>query len=206
MKQTTLSLVIAALLGALSATARAAEQPPADGSVQVIKQTAPGKGAIAHVQKIVATVEAIDAQQRQVTLKGPKGKLVDLAVGPDVHNLEQVKVGDKVTVAYAEALSLELKKNGKALRSAAESASGARASEGERPAGVIVQQVKVTADVTAVNKKTHLVTLRGPKQTVDLYVADPEQLKLIKVGDQVEAVYAQAEAISVEPAAPAKVK
>jgi Cu/Ag efflux protein CusF len=48
------------------------------------------------------------------------------------------------------------------------------------------------------------VTLRGPKQTVDLRVNDPEQLKLIKVGDQIEAVYAQALALSVEPAPAAK--
>jgi Cu/Ag efflux protein CusF len=45
-----------------------------------------------------------------------------------------------------------------------------------------------------------MVTLKGPKQTVDLYVADPAQLKLIKVGDQIEAVYQQALAVAVEPA------
>jgi hypothetical protein len=33
--------------------------------------------------------------------------------------------------------------------------------------------------------------VRGPKQEVDLYVADPAQLKLIKVGDQIEAEYTQ---------------
>ena len=52
----------------------------------------------------------------------------------------------------------------------------------------------------AIDQKTHMVTLRGPKQEVDLYVADPAQLKLIKVGDQIEAEYTQALAIAVEPA------
>jgi hypothetical protein len=66
------------------------------------------------------------------------------------------------------------------------------------------EQVEVTADVIAVNAKTQTVTLRGPKQVVDLKVRDPEQLKLIKVGDQIQAVYTQALALSVEPAAPAK--
>jgi hypothetical protein len=54
--------------------------------------------------------------------------------------------------------------------------------------------------VTAVNRKTHMVTLKGPKQEVDLYVGDPAQLKLIKVGDQIEAEYTQALAVAVEPA------
>lgn len=42
------------------------------------------------------------------------------------------------------------------------------------------------ADVTAVNTKRKTVTLRGPKRTVELKVRDPEQFKLIKVGDQAE--------------------
>ena len=57
---------------------------------------------------------------------------------------------------------------------------------------MVAQQVEVTADVIAVNTKTKMVTLKGPKQTVDLKVQDPGQLKLIKVGDQIQAVYTQA--------------
>ena len=45
-----------------------------------------------------------------------------------------------------------------------------------------------------------MVTLRGPKQVVDLKVQDPEQFKLIKVGDQIQAVYTEAVALVVEPA------
>lgn len=200
MKKNSLVLVFATLLGALS-TAAHAQKAAAD--VQMAQASAPGKGVVARKQTITATVEAVDASQRQVTLKGPKGKVVTLSVGPDVRNLEQVKAGDLVKVAYVEALSLELKKNGKELRSAT-AADGARSAQGERPAGIVGEQIKVTADVTAVNAQTQTVTLRGPKQTVDLHVADPTQFKLIKVGDQVEAVYTQALALSVEPAAPAQ--
>ena len=75
-----------------------------------------------------------------------------------------------------------------------------RAAAGAKPGGVVAEQIKVTADVIAVDTKTHMVTLKGPNQTVDLYVDDPAQLKLIKVGDQIEAVYTQALAVSVEPA------
>jgi hypothetical protein len=61
--------------------------------------------------------------------------------------------------------------------------------------------VKVTPDVVAVDPSTQTVTLKGPKQTVDLKVRDPAQFKLINVGDQVEADYSEALAIAVEPAA-----
>jgi len=44
-----------------------------------------------------------------------------------------------------------------------------------------------------------MVTQRGSKQQVELKVSDPSQLKLVKVGDQVHAVYTEALALSVEP-------
>ena len=56
----------------------------------------------------------------------------------------------------------------------------------------------------AVDAETQQVTLKGPNRTVDLHVDDPEQLKLIKVGDQIEAVYTQAVAVTVEPVAAKK--
>jgi Cu/Ag efflux protein CusF len=48
--------------------------------------------------------------------------------------------------------------------------------------------------------------LRGPQgNLVDLNVRDPEQLKHIKKGDQVRAVYTEALAVAVEPTpAPAR--
>jgi hypothetical protein len=48
------------------------------------------------------------------------------------------------------------------------------------------------------------VSLRGPKQTVALKVRDPEQFKLVKVGDQVEATHTEAVALSVESVAAKK--
>jgi hypothetical protein len=48
-----------------------------------------------------------------------------------------------------------------------------------------------------------VVTLKGPQRTVELKVRDPEQFKLVKKGDQVQATYTEAVAIAVMPAAPA---
>ena len=57
------------------------------------------------------------------------------------------------------------------------------------------------ADVVAVNTKTQTVTLKGPEGgTMDLRVEDPAQLASVQVGDQVEAVYTEAFAVSVKPA------
>lgn len=64
--------------------------------------------------------------------------------------------------------------------------------------GAAGRQVVIMANVTAVNSKEGFVTLRGPKgNSVDVSVSDPAQLKLVKVGDQVEAVYTEAVAVTV---------
>jgi len=191
----------AALVAAASAPVFA-QKPDATGAT--VTTTTPGKGTITKMAKITASVEAIDAASRTVTLKGPRGKVVTLAVGPEVKNFAQVKVGDLVVVRYAEALTLELKKDGKELRQRSEREGSETAQPGERPAGAAGRQITVIADVTAVDRKKQVVTLRGPKQTVELKLRDPKQIKLVKVGDQVEATYQEALAVSVEPAPKAK--
>jgi Cu/Ag efflux protein CusF len=194
MKQPSVLVLAASLVAAFAFPAAALAEDKA------VVTSSPGQASIAQKRRLVATVEAVDAAKREITLKGPKGKVVPLSVSPDVRNLEQVKVGDQVAVTYIEALSLTLMKEGKALRATTTKTDGVRAPEGAKPGGAVAEHVKVTADVIAVDQKTHMVTLKGPKQEVDLYVADPAQLKLIKVGDQIEAEYTQALAITVEPA------
>lgn len=190
--------IVAALLGALSMPTWAQQQAGASGAV--LAASAPGKATVARTVTVSATVESIDVAKREVTLKGPRGNVFALAVDPEVRNLEQVKVGDLVVVHYIEALSLTLKKNGKELRGSTASGDAARAPAGERPGAAAARQVEVTADVIAVNAKTQTVTLKGPKQTVDLRIPDRGQFKLVKVGDQIQAVYAEALAVGVEPA------
>ncbi|HEV7476933.1 MAG TPA: hypothetical protein VGO02_04255 [Burkholderiales bacterium] len=191
-------LVLSAALIAAASVPAFAQKPDAAGAMA--SKTAPGKGTITNMARITASVEAIDTAARSVTLKGPRGNVVTLAVGPEVKNFDQVKVGDFVVVRYAEALTLELKKGGKELRQRSEREGSAAAQPGGRPGAAAGRQITVIADVTAVDRKKQIVTLRGPSRTVDLKLRDPEQIKLVKVGDQVEATYQEAVAVSVEPA------
>ena len=160
----------------------------------------PGVAGAAQTVEITATITKIDPATREVTLKGPQGREVTIQAGPEVKNFAQMKVGDTVTAKYVEALTLELKKGGKAVVGRTEQSGAATAKPGEKPAALAGRQLTVIADVTAVDPATQTVTLKGPKQTVDIKVADPEQFKLIKVGDQVEATYTEALGIAVDAA------
>lgn len=184
-----------ALAAAFVSTAYAQAAPP---QAAVLAASAPGKGLVAGKVTLSATVVAIDATARTATLKGGSGRIVDVVVPPEVKNIGDIKVGDLVTVEYAQALSLQLKPSG-GIRSATTETASAPAPAGAVAGGATAKQVVIMANVTAVNKKNQTVTLRGPKgNSVDLHVPDPAQLKLVKVGDQVEAVYTEAIAITVD--------
>ena len=149
MKQPSLIIVAASLVVAfgLPAAAQAAED-------KAVMTSSPGQASIAQKRKIVATVEAIDVAKREVTLKGPKGKVVPLSVAPDVRNLEQVKVGDELVVTYVEALSLTLKKDGKEIPARNTKTDAVRSAPGAKPGGAVAEHTKVTADVIAIDQKT----------------------------------------------------
>jgi Cu/Ag efflux protein CusF len=187
------------LIAALVAVAPAAWAQQ-DTSVQVTR--APGTATIKGTTKVTATVQEIDAATRTVLLKTANGKVVEVEVGDEARNFDQLKVGDVVTAVYRESLTLNLKKKGGDAPSVEENPSMERTPAGAKPGGTLGREVKVVADVIAVNPKHKTVTLRGPKgNTLDLKVEDPAQLADIKKGDQVDAVYTEALAISVAPAA-----
>jgi propanediol utilization protein len=144
---------------------------------------------------------------RTVTLKGPKGNVVDVVAGGEVRNFDQIKVGDLVVARYVEALTLELKKTKVAASDVKVREEAAKAKPGERPAAAGARQVTVVADVVAVDPVKSTITLKGPKgKEVTLNVQNPEQFKVVKKGDQVEATYTEALALSVEPAPKAAAK
>ena len=172
---------------------------PADGGATIVA-TAPGKGVAERVAQVTASVEALDSAKRTATLKGRGGDIFTVLVGPEVRNFDRIRVGDLVVVRYLEALTLELKKRGTAMRERIDRDVTDRAPADERPARVSAHEVHVVADVIALDPVTQTVRLRGPTRVVDLRVDDPEQFKLVALGDQVEATYTEAVAISVEPA------
>ena len=60
----------------------------------------------------------------------------------------------------------------------------------------------MTATITAIDKKAHTVTIKGPEgNTETIKAKDPKNLDAVKVGDLVEIIYAQALAISLDTAA-----
>ena len=188
------------LLAASFTLAAAAAFPAAAQTGAVVAAKAPGAVGVAKTVNVTATITAIDAATRTVSLKGPKGNETSVVAGPEVKNFAQLKVGDAVDLTVVEALTLELKKGGGKPVAWTVKEGAERAKAGQAPAGVVGRQISVVGDVLAVDAATGTVTVRGPQRTVELKVQDPAQLKLIAKGDQIEATFTEAMAVSVVPA------
>lgn len=163
-----------------------------------IAATAPGQAAMAEAIQLQGKIKSIDKKSRSVVIVGAQGNEISMTLGEEARNFNQLRVGDLVTLTYVQALALELRKvENKVKSERVESEEAVRSKLGEKPAGAIKRSIRVIADVVAVNPKAKTVTLRGPKQTVELAIEDPAQFKQIKVGDQVEALYTEAVALEV---------
>lgn len=192
-----ISILSAAIAVSLLATPLWAQQAPTGGTVVTSE---PGKASAMETVKVTAGVAAIDKATRMVTLKTAKGKMLEVVAGPEIKNFDQIKVGDQLVVQYAQALTLELKKGG-GVREITQDSGVVKAKPGEKPAVAGAREVTIVADVIAVDPKKSTITVKGPRGNVkDLKVKNPDQFKVVKVGDQIEAVYVEALAISVEPA------
>lgn len=190
----TLALVAAALAGPAIAQTAA----PAAGAAITSE---PGKASAVRTVEVSAQVVGIDKTSRTLTMKGPKGEAFDLVAGAEVKNFDQIKVGDAVVARFAQALTLELRKTKGAAGDLAVREGVAAAKPGERPAVVGAREVTAIAEVIGVDPKASTITLKGPRgNVVTLDVLNPDQFKVVKKGDQVEATYTEAMALSVEPA------
>jgi hypothetical protein len=191
-------LILLASLISAAALPAAAQKPDVKGGAVVASE--PGKAAAVRAIEISAQVVAINKGSRTLSLKGPRGNVVDVVAGDEVKNFAQIKVGDLVVARAVQALSLELQKVKSGASGISEQSAAVKATPGARPAAAAGREVTAIARVTAVNPKASTITLKGPRgNEVTLDVQNPDHFKVVKVGDEVLVNYTEAVAISVEP-------
>ena len=207
MKKRIVTLLAASLLTlSLGGMAIAEEQAPAVTASSDKTPVAKPKHKRIAIKKeqtttVTANVQALDLEKRIVTLKGPKGDIFDVKVGPQAKNLKQVKIGDEVVITYYESVAYRLLKPGEAPVPTTQTEVVETAKKGAKPAGVAGSQTTLTATIEALDLKAQTATLKGPDgKTVTIKAKDPKNLASVKVGDEVVITYTEALAISVEKA------
>jgi Cu/Ag efflux protein CusF len=178
------------------AAAGADTQTPADGSATMTREESV-------LLSETATVEAIDLDTREVTLKGPLGNEVSFVVDQRVRRLNEIKVGDTVTANYYVSIAAELREpTPDEQQHPITLLEGAgKAPPGTSPAAGGLRRFKVVTTVEGLDRPTQTVTIKGPRGNyLTVRVADPANLTKMRIGDNIVITYTEALAISVKKA------
>lgn len=189
-------LPLAALLG-LTACSSTSSGPAVETSSAVAYQAGVPGGVIVETHELTATVSAVDAARRKVTLVTRDGQKTTVTCGRDIINFDQIRVGDQLTVVVAEEFVAYLASAGGPQGSGATTAV-VLAPKGAKPGGVVADTVQVTAKVTAIDLVQHKATLQFPDgSTRTVAVRRDVDLTQRKVGEEVVIRVTEMLAISV---------
>ncbi len=193
------TVVAAIVLSLLLAGCAAAPEPPEAVAFSGSSADAGGRSVWSgEALTVTAVVEALDLNTREVVLRGSDGKRVTLVAGPEVRNLPQVKVGDRLTVEYLEAVALEISSSSSGPPERTESTSMQRAPLGQKPGGLVSREVVIQAVVERIDRKERRVTVKGPSRSVTLKIPPEKDLDRLAVGDTVWVTFMEAVAVAVQ--------
>jgi hypothetical protein len=144
---------------------------------------------------VKATIEAIDKTNRIVTLKGPRGHLIDVKADENVKRFDELKVGDVVSATYSESIAVHLRKPGEP-----EPDKERVIVRPQSKPGASVEDVKtMTVTVEEIDRSAPSVTIKDSQGNVRSYrVRDPKRLEGVNVGDKVDVYYTVALLLKVD--------
>jgi hypothetical protein len=154
---------------------------------------------VGSVVSLKATVEAVNAETREVTLKDDEGNTRVVVCGPEVRNFAQINVGDVVSAQYGQSVALYIKEEAGEMDSK-QADMLERAPLGAKPAATEVQVREVQAAVDYINYDTRLISLKGTDGKELSFIAGDEVKRFneVKKGDQVTFDYTEGVAIDVQ--------
>jgi hypothetical protein len=152
---------------------------------------------------VTASVQAIDAKTREVTLKGPLGNTVTFTVDKRVKRFDEIKVGDYVTAEYYVSVAAEVREPTAEEKEhplvVLEGA--AKAPPGTSPAAGGLRRFKVVTTIEGLDRPTQTVTVKGPLGNyVTARVLDSSRLTEVRIGQTIVVTYTEALAVSLEKA------
>lgn len=189
MKMATKMLAAALFIALMSLSANAADTAAVDEKPSRLEST---------LLTLEATVESIDREAREVTLKDEQGESSTFVLDEDAGKLDELDPGDQVTIKYLEEISIQVFGPDELEPGSTTGTVIAESQPGEKPAGLAAGQMTIVVTIESIDLENELVTLKnsdGQLETVK--PQHPENLKKVKVGDQVKITYTKALGFSV---------
>jgi hypothetical protein len=198
LRLTLLTVTPAALLAFTSCSSSSSSAPKVQPTTVVAAQPGVPGGAMVDTYQGTATVTAIDAEKRKVTLTTPDGRKETFTAGPEVVNFPQIKVGDQVKATLTQALVVYMATDAPP-QPQGEAAVVSFAPTGAKPGALLANTVQIKAKVTAIDLEHRKATLQFPDgSTHQVNVRKDVDLTQRKVGEEVVIRTTDALAITVE--------
>jgi hypothetical protein len=152
----------------------------------------PGKTAT-----VSATISRIDSAERFVVLRGDDGSDVGVFVPPEFKRLNELRVGDTVTITYYESIVYRLRPRNASKAPVSEEVAASE-STSALPGGTLSHQLTERVTVNAVDRDAPSITVTaGDGRTVSRRIERRSDLDGVKPGDQVDITYTEAVLVTV---------
>jgi hypothetical protein len=150
-----------------------------------------------------ATVEAVDAIKRAVTLKMSDGATATMHLGKEAVNFDQIQVGDVVHATVLDRMVVYVGKPGEP--SVKDGLMIARAPKGAKPGVIIAETTTVNAKIKEVDPKHRTVTLDGIEGNERTFKVAPNvDMSNVKDGDELVVRFTRGMALMVDKPAEAQ--
>jgi hypothetical protein len=152
---------------------------------------------LTHTVTLSGTVETIDHDKHVMNIKAADGTFQTVDLPPSVKRLDELKVGDKVSVTYNNTVLARLKPPGEAAVDTGSKTS--TMGQEARPGGTTAVERSITATVAAIDKDASSITFVGPNGwKYSRRVVDPAVLDQVNVGDKVDITWNTDVTVSAE--------
>jgi Cu/Ag efflux protein CusF len=154
---------------------------------------------ITDVKTTKEKVENVDYATRKVTLKDDAGKVRIVKAGSDIHNLNNLKIGDEVTVETFLTVSGEVKPGpGDTLNVSSEGQTAPL--PGEKPSGIRTIEGTLRTKIESIDYDKRTITFKGRSGALTTYTIGPEAKRFneIRKGDMLWVEYSQTTTLTVK--------
>ncbi|MFG1480551.1 hypothetical protein V5F53_18125 [Xanthobacter sp. V4C-4] len=171
------------------------------GAVAAFAQPIVGEGEV-DVNQVKVSVIAIDADTRQVVLKGPEGGIFTVKAGPAIKKFDEIKVGDTVTITQTDAVIVDIAKPEAGVGVGIQiSQAVASDPNSTKPSGAVIDTARLTGEIVRLDPDDGAVAVKGPEGRIFVVQAKKKEhkdtVKGLKVGDLVQITFNQSIAIAV---------
>lgn len=146
-------------------------------------------------------VKDINFEKREFTIEDSETNQTILTASEDIKRFDEIRIGDFIRAEYLTFLQVEFREpTAEEKENPLEVIVEASKAPAEvDPAGKVGAVIKAVVKITAINFKTKMVTIKGPRgNSMTLPVEDDAVLEKLQAGQVVIMTYAEAVALSLE--------